>query len=123
MRILVADDEADMRDTTKMLLEMDGHHVELANNGKQAVELATRLMPDVVFMDMKMPEMDGLTATRLLRSGATTKEVPIICISAYLHQGDWREKALEAGCNDCLSKPVDLGRLALILSRVPLRNG
>jgi CheY-like chemotaxis protein len=117
MRILLADDHADLRDSTKMLLEMQGHRVDVASDGKEAVELATERLPDVIFMDLRMPVMDGLTAARLLRSRPSTKQVPIIAISAYLQQGDWREKALQAGCNDCLSKPIDSGRLGLILSR------
>ncbi|MEN3353111.1 MAG: two-component system, cell cycle response regulator DivK [Betaproteobacteria bacterium] len=117
MQILVVDDEPDIRDTMKVLLQMKGHSVDLAANGKQAVEIATERLPDVVFMDLKMPVMDGLTATQLLRAGARTSEVPIICISAYLQQDDWRVQALAAGCNECLSKPVDIGRLDLMLSR------
>ena len=117
MQILVVDDEPDMRDTMKVLLQMKGHSVDLAANGKQAIELAAQRLPDVVFMDLKMPVMDGLTATRLLRAGPGTREVLIICISAYLHQDDWRGQALAAGCNECLSKPVDIGRLDLMLSR------
>jgi two-component system, sensor histidine kinase and response regulator len=117
MQILVVDDEPDMRDTMKVLLQMKGHSVDVAANGKQAIEIAAERLPDVVFMDMRMPVMDGLTATRLLRAGATTRELPIVCISAYLQQDDWRVRALEAGCNECLSKPVDIGRLDLMLSR------
>ena len=118
MRILLVDDERDMRDTMKVLLQMQGHDVELASNGQEGVEKACASVPDVVFMDMKMPVMDGLAATRMLRAGATTSNVPIICISAYLAQEDWRDKALQAGCNECLSKPVDLGRLGLVLSHI-----
>jgi len=118
MRILLVDDERDMRDTMKVLLELQGHQVQLAENGKQGVEMAAASVPDVVFMDMKMPVMDGITATRLLRSQPLTSAVPIVCISAYLAQGDWREKAMEAGCDDCLSKPVDIGRLGLVLGNL-----
>jgi CheY-like chemotaxis protein len=117
MRILLVDDERDIRDTMKVLLELQGHHVDLAANGKEGVERAAASVPDVVFMDMKMPVMDGITATRLLREQPGTSAVPIVCISAYLGQGDWRERAVEAGCNECLSKPVDIGRLGLVLSR------
>ena len=111
MRILLVDDERDNRDSMKMLLQLQGHDVELAENGKEGVERAAAAVPDVVFMDMKMPVMDGLTATRLLRSQPMTRRVPIICISAYLGEADWRDRAFEAGCNECLPNPsiyVDL---------------
>jgi CheY-like chemotaxis protein len=117
MQILLVDDEPDIRDTLKVLLQMKGHSVDIAANGQQAIEMAEERLPDVVFMDLKMPVMDGLTATQLLRAGSSTREVPIVCVSAYLQQDDWRVRALAAGCNECLSKPVDIGRLDLMLSR------
>jgi CheY-like chemotaxis protein len=118
MRILLADDHADLRDSTKILLELEGHHVDLARNGQEAVDLATERVPDVIFMDLRMPRMDGLTATRLLRSRRETKQVPIICISAYLRQSASREQAFDAGCNECLLKPIDHDNLAVILTRL-----
>jgi two-component system, cell cycle response regulator DivK len=122
MRMLIVDDERDMRDTMKVLLQMQGHDVELATNGQEGLAKALSYVPDVVFMDMKMPVMDGLIATRMLRAHPATSSMPIVCLSAYLRRGDWRDKALEAGCNDCLSKPVDLGRLKLVLSNIPTRR-
>ena len=122
MRILIADDEPDTRDTMKMVLEARGHRVATAANGKEAAERATACPPDVVFMDMKMPVMDGITATRLIRENASTATVPIVCISAYLGQPEWRERALEAGCIDCLSKPVDFSRLYSVLSKIDTRH-
>ena len=117
MQILVVDDEPDMRDTMKVILQMKGHSVDVAADGQQALDIAEQRVPDVVFMDMRMPVMDGLTATQLLRARASTSKVLIVCVSAYLQQGDWRDRALAAGCNECLSKPVDIGRLDLMLSR------
>ena len=122
MHILVADDERDMRDTMKVLLEMQGHRVELAADGKQATELAIKLRPDVVFMDMKMPVMDGITATRLLRANPTLTRLPIVCISAYLEQEDWRKRAVDAGCDECLSKPIDWEQLNLVLANLTTRH-
>jgi CheY-like chemotaxis protein len=73
MRILLVDDDRDNRDTLKVLLQMHGHDVELAEDGQEGVDRATSIRPDVVFMDLKMPVMDGLTATRLLRSDPGTR--------------------------------------------------
>jgi CheY-like chemotaxis protein len=117
MRILVVDDAADARDTMKMLLEIQGHDVEVASNGREAVEFASDRVPDLVLMDLTMPIMDGLTATRQLRHRPATQTMPIVALSAYLRDGVWRDRALAAGCNDCLSKPVDFGALDQVLSR------
>ena len=117
MRILVVDDAPDTRDTMKMLLEIQGHDVEVASNGKEAVECATDQRPDLVLMDLTMPIMDGLTATRQLRHRPETESTPIVALSAYLRDGVWRDKAFAAGCNECLSKPVDFGALDRVLSR------
>jgi CheY-like chemotaxis protein len=113
----VVDDAPDTRDTMKMLLEIQGHHVEVASNGKEAVECASDQLPDLVLMDLTMPVMDGLSATRQLRHLPKTEAMPIVAVSAYLRDGAWRDKALAAGCNDCLSKPVDFGALDQVLSR------
>ncbi|MEN3354834.1 MAG: two-component system, cell cycle response regulator DivK [Betaproteobacteria bacterium] len=117
MKILVVDDAPDTRDTMKMLLEIQGHHVEVASNGKEAVECASDQLPDLVLMDLTMPVMDGLSATRQLRHLPKTETMPIVAVSAYLRDGAWRDRALAAGCNDCLSKPVDFGALDQVLSR------
>src|SRR5690349_19229086 len=66
MHILIADDEPDLRDTLKLLLELRGHRISLAVDGQDAVNIATETRPDVVLMDVRMPVMDGVTATRLL---------------------------------------------------------
>ena len=115
MQILVVDDEPDIRDTMKVLLQMHGHRVEVAADGKQALELAIERVPDLVFMDMKMPVMDGLTATRLMRADDKMSKVPIVCISAYLQQDDWREKAMAAESKEVTpprrqAKPTEYAR-------------
>jgi two-component system, cell cycle response regulator DivK len=118
MQILVVDDEPDVRSTMKMLLESDGHRVDVAANGREAVEVATRDVPDVVVMDLNMPVMDGVSAARILRQHPRTQGVPVIALSAYLTQGDWRDKALSAGCRFCLPKPVDWPDLRALLARL-----
>ena len=102
----------------KAMLELHGHCVDLAANGREAVEIATRRVPDVVVMDLGMPLMDGITATRILRERAETIAVPVVCVSAYLAQDEWCARAYEAGCAACMIKPVHWPELVALLARL-----
>ena len=117
MVILVTEDVDDNRELMRLLLEYHGHEVDTAADGAQAIEAAAKRLPDIIFMDMRMPVMDGFTATRLLREAPATREVPIIALSAYVHDKGWRERALAAGCDDCVGKPVDYGDLEHVIKR------
>ena len=117
LRILVVDDVADARDSMKLLLELDGHEVELATNGLEAIDAAKQHHHDVIFMDIAMPVMDGLTATRHLRRQPETQAVPVVAISAFTNDPRWQERATEAGMTDFLSKPLDYEKLESLLSR------
>lgn len=101
--ILIAEDHADSLDALRTLLEALGYRVHVASNGREAVERALEIRPDVILMDMMMPEMDGFEATRTLRSSATFPRVPIIAVTAM--EGV-RDDVLAAGCSDWLGKPV-----------------
>ena len=107
--LLVEDDELN-RDMLLRRLERKGMEVEIAVNGREAVEKSTQGCFDVVLMDISLPVMDGYEATRSLRAQAKTQNQPIIGLSAHAMVGD-REKALQAGCDDYDTKPVDLPRL------------
>ena len=117
MVILVAEDMDDTRQMMKLLLELDGHEVETAANGLQAVRAATQHVPDVILMDLCMPGMDGFEATRTLRGIPETHGVPIIAVSAYAGDNEWCDKALNVGVNECLGKPVDFAALKFALCR------
>jgi CheY-like chemotaxis protein len=121
MKILIVDDEPDVRSTLKMLLETRGHNVDLAENGQHAVDMALENPPDVILMDVRMPVMDGITATRLLRSKRETEAVPVICISGYLGEDRWLEDAFAAGCVECLPKPLEWRKFEALLHE--LQNG
>jgi CheY-like chemotaxis protein len=118
MQILIVDDEPDISYTMKMILEQAGHSVDVAVNGQEAVDIATRRIPHLIVMDLNMPVMDGFSATRLLRERPETKGVPVVCLSAYLRESDWLRKARNAGCDHCLSKPVDWEIFSALLSRL-----
>lgn len=104
-RILVAEDHADSRDALHALLEAHGYEVVIARDGREAVSLAEGVPPDLILMDVMMPVMDGLTATRQLRAQTAFDGVPIVALTAM--EGG-RERALEVGCDDYITKPIDL---------------
>jgi CheY-like chemotaxis protein len=103
--VLIAEDHLDSRDALQTLLEALGYRVGVAGNGLEAVEVARAIRPDLILMDMMMPQVDGFAATRMLREDASFREVPIIAITAM--EGA-RESVLAAGCSDMVLKPVDI---------------
>jgi CheY-like chemotaxis protein len=104
--ILVVDDFDDTRLMMRLWLERRGYRVVEASDGVEALEAARRESPDLVIMDIEMPALDGLAATRRIRGEEKTREVPIVAVSAYGAE-HWRERALEAGCNEYVSTPFD----------------
>jgi CheY-like chemotaxis protein len=91
-------------------LRIKGCEVLIARNGVEAIALAKERLPDVILMDVQMPEMDGLEATRLLRQNGALRLTPIIALTALAMPGD-RERCLDAGMDDYLSKPLGLKEL------------
>ncbi len=121
--VLIAEDSGDSREILKMLLGSKGYDVVAAANGLQAVEVALTKFPDLIFLDMELPLLDGLAVTRNLRCHAKFQKVPIILVSGH-DPTEYREPALAAGCTDYLPKPIDFDRFDAILnSAVPLRRG
>ncbi len=88
----------------------------MARNGRTAIELTRAHKPDVVLMDIQMPELDGLQAIQILRADPAYARTPIIALTALAMPGD-RERCLQAGANDYLTKPIDLRRLLEILQK------
>ena len=115
---LVADDYADSRRMFRQMFEMRGFHVVEVTNGREAVEVARLVCPDVILMDLNMPQMDGLTATRLIRECRELCSRAIIIVATAFDTYGIREAALEAGCNDYFVKPVGFDELDNILRRV-----
>ncbi len=104
-RILVVDDSAINRSVLRAMLESAGFEVVEADRAKEGIRMAQAAPPQVILMDVRMPDMSGLDATRALREDARTKGTPVIAVSAQAMSGD-RELALEAGCNAYVTKPV-----------------
>ena len=108
--VLIVEDHADTREMLRILLNMIGCRVIEAEDGEQAMSVAEKGHPDLILLDLKMPLLDGLTVTRLIRSHPVLNEVPILLITG-MDTPQFHREALSAGCNDCLIKPLDFERL------------
>ncbi|MBT3375037.1 MAG: response regulator, partial [Lentisphaerae bacterium] len=104
-RVLVVDDEPDNRELLRTLLEMKGHTVFDAGNGAEALDMVKDALPDVILLDVMMPEMDGYEVCRRLKGDPETAPVPIIMVTALAGRSD-RLEGIDAGANDFLTKPV-----------------
>ncbi len=102
--ILVADDDFDNRTIVRDALQYKGYRVLEAKNGREVIALAVKEKPDMIFMDLSMPELSGWEAAKQLRLIVETRAIPIVAFTAHAMQGD-KDKALESGCDDYLSKP------------------
>jgi CheY-like chemotaxis protein len=118
-RILLAEDNPTNRTLALKILERRGHHVLVAENGKEAVDLLERTSVDLVLMDVQMPVMGGLEATRLIRERerVTGRHLPIVAMTAHAMKGD-RERCIEGGMDDYISKPIDSGKLLKLVDRI-----
>jgi CheY-like chemotaxis protein len=112
--IMVVDDNEDLREMLRFMVERLGYQVVEAENGREAIEIARRRCPDLILMDLSMPVMDGLAATRLLRKIEDMCDVPIIAISANRREQSQAD-ALAAGCNEYMTKPVNFHQLNTVL--------
>jgi Response regulators consisting of a CheY-like receiver domain and a winged-helix DNA-binding domain len=105
-RILVIDDNPINLKLALCVLEMEGYLVDQAADAEQALAFLRDTVPDLIFVDISLPGMDGLTLTRKLKAEDRFKHVPIVALTAYAMKGD-RERALDAGCDGYIAKPID----------------
>ncbi len=115
--MLLVEDSEDNRFMMKRLLELTGCEVLEATNGEEAVNIAQRERPDLVLMDLSLPVMDGLTATRQIRTLPEFKQVPIVVVTAH-HTADFHAAAMASGCNEYVTKPIDFLQLESLLERL-----
>jgi CheY-like chemotaxis protein len=106
-RILVVEDNIDNYELVRFILERAGYEVFLAMNGRDGVAAARVQKPDLILMDLTMPEMDGWLATERLKADEATKSIPLYALSAHTLPGE-RKRALEAGCDGYVSKPIHM---------------
>jgi CheY-like chemotaxis protein len=117
--VLVVEDNEDSRLAMRLALEAFGYRVFEAGNGEEAVEVAWRTCPNIILMDLSLPVLDGLTATRRIREDPQMKDVPIVAVTAH-HESQFRTNALAAGCNAYTTKPIDFDWLnELIVQLLP----
>jgi len=105
-RVLVIEDTAENMRLFRAVLRLEGVEMLEAEDALTGIGLAQSEQPDLILMDIQMPEMDGLTATRLLRADPKTADIPIVAVTASVMDTD-RHKTLEAGCNGHIAKPID----------------
>ena len=109
-KVLVADDKATGRELIRTVLEQCGHSVFEAGDGREAVRKAGEVLPDLIILDLHMPELDGFGAFRELRADERFTATPIVALTASAMQGD-RERALAAGFTSYMAKPISLNVL------------
>ena len=123
-KILVVEDNDENWDMLSRRLQRRGYMVVRAADGQEAVEMAARERPDLILMDVSLPVMDGLEATRRIRARPETQTIPIIALTAHAMSGD-RARVLQAGCDDYHAKPVELphllARMEALLARAATR--
>lgn len=115
-RILVVDDDPDILSIMCVTLRAMGHRVEEAVNGREAVTLARSAHPDLIFMDLMMPEMDGYEATRLLKAEQATAGIPVVALTAKAMRGD-EEEGRRAGMDGYVTKPFRISQVLETVQR------
>ncbi len=109
-KVLVVEDNADMRELLLSELESLGFASIAAKNGKEAIERAFQEKPNLILMDIMMPEMDGREAARMIRTNPETRDIPIVAATVLYREADLKS-CIEAGCNDYLVKPFTIRQL------------
>lgn len=117
LTVLLVEDTEDNRFMMRRLLEMAGYRVVEAMNGEEAVKLAKSECPQLILMDLSLPVIDGLAATRLIRKLPGCQSTPIIAVSAH-DTSDFQSEAIEAGCNSYVTKPIDFNDLEELIAQL-----
>lgn len=113
-KVLIVEDYEDTRGFMKLLIEGYGYQVVEATDGIEAVDKTRQQHPDLILMDISLPVVDGLTATRAIREFSFAAHIPIIAVTAFGKL--YHKKAIEAGCDDLIDKPVDFDALEPMLN-------
>jgi CheY-like chemotaxis protein len=120
-KILVVEDNEENRDSLSRRLQRRGFTVLTAENGRVGVQVADAEIPDLVLMDMNMPEVDGWEATRQMKASPKLAGIPVIALTAHAMSGD-RDRAIEAGCSDYHTKPIEFAKLIAQIEAILARK-
>lgn len=115
--ILVVDDSADNLAMISLDLQQQNYRVVTASNGEDAIKIATQTNPNLILMDINLPELDGLAATRRIRDIETLREVPVVAITAFGTEG-FQRAAYDVGVEGYLTKPIDFDRMHQLIARL-----
>ncbi len=119
-KILIAEDEPDIRELVAFMLRFAGYEVVTASNGEEAVQGATREIPDLILMDVRMPRMTGYEACRIMKASPTLQDIPVVFLSAKGQESEI-QSGLDAGAEEYLLKPFSpdelTNRVRMILSK------
>ncbi|MCS7215789.1 MAG: response regulator [Thermodesulfovibrio sp.] len=116
-KILICEDNEKNRKLMKDLLEYHGYEVYLAENGQEGIELAKKVMPDLILMDMQMPVMDGFEAVKKIKEDHQIRRIKVIAVTSFAMPGD-KERVLQSGADYYIAKPIDTRRLPEIIKTV-----
>lgn len=115
-RVLVVDDNAANLKLMRLVLASAGFEVRTATSGAEALHEIATDAPDLVLMDVQLPDIDGLACTRMIKAHPGSRHIPVVAVTAYAMRGD-AEAAREAGCDDYVTKPIDTRALAGVVAR------
>jgi len=117
VRVLLVEDNKDNFELVRFLLERAGYEVLAARTGLEGLEIARREIPDLVLMDLSLPELDGWTAAQELKADKQTARIPLLAITAHTLPGD-RKHALESGFDGYITKPIDIQKFDQIIAAI-----
>lgn len=115
--ILVVDDSADNLAVISLNLQQQGYRVVTASNGEDAISVAAQTLPNLILMDINLPALDGLAATRRIRENEALRDVPVVAITAFGTEG-FQRAAYDAGVSGYLTKPLDFDRMNQLVARL-----
>ena len=115
--ILAVDDSADNLAVISLNLQQQGYRVVTAGNGEDAISVATQTQPNLILMDINLPALDGLAATRRIRENDSLRDVPVVAITAFGTEG-FQRAAYDAGVSGYLTKPLDFDRMNQLIARL-----